>query len=456
MNGLDRYLLLVGAAAAIAGCGGDTAAGGSQAQAGTGGTGCSAGSESCACYGNSTCDAPLTCASHVCVNLGSGGSAQSGTNGGGNVPATSTPNGLQQLLPTQVASLRDPTGSCQGWTAEPEGGSAILEFQVDTTGSMVDSAPSTGGQSKWAVMQTALLQALSNLPAVWSVGLSFFSRPGGSGCYQGAQTVPIAPLTQQQLTALNNAIQARNAEGYTPTEAAYMFALGQVQAYSGNNKYIVLVTDGVPTIDRDGCTLGAGPQNTITAAEYSHLVSTMVTQTAATGVKTFVVGVPGSEDPQGAAYDPLYQLSLVAQAGGTQLPGCTPISGTSDGTRVNPRGTYCHYDMTQTTDLASGLISTLGTIAGRIVPCDYAVPSPPPGQVIDPNRVNMLYNDNAGNGTWYLILPNGDPNCDRGWQYTDGTKTQIHICQITCDEVQSNPLARLTLIFGCTSGVIPG
>jgi hypothetical protein len=297
-------------------------------------------------------------------------------------------------------------------------------------------------------MQDALPQALGNLPTAWAVGLSFFNRP--SGCYRGAQAVPIAPMTPQQLTALDDAIQARRANGYTPTEAAYMFALGQIQAYSGNNKYIVLVTDGVPTVDRDGCTLGSGPESTITAAEYTHLIDTVAAQTAATGVKTFVVGVPGSEDPQGAAYDPMYQLSLVAQAGGTQIAGCTPSSGTSDGETVNPRGTYCHYDMTQTTDFASGLINTIGTIAGGIVACDYQVPAPPAGQMIDPNRVNMVYDDGAGNS--FLVLPNSSASCDRGWQFTDSTNSAIHVCQITCDLVQANPQASITLTFGCITG----
>ncbi len=387
-----------------------------------------------------------------------GAKGTGGTGGGTFIPlnpngansAVNTPDGLAKLTPDQAAALKDAAGHCQGWSQEAEKGPAVLEFQVDVTGSMGEQAASTGGRSKWAVMQTALPQALSSLPNTWAVGLSFFNRP--SGCYRGRQAVPIAPLTQQQLTALDNAIQGRNADGYTPTEAAYMFALGQLQAYSGNNKYMVLVTDGVPTVDSDGCTLGSGPQNTITAAEYDHLINTVQTQTTATGVKTFVVGVPGSEDPQGADYDPMYQLSRVAQAGGTQQANCTPASGTSDGNRVNPRGTYCHYDMTQTTDFASGLINTIGTIATGIVSCDYQVPAAPAGQIIDPSRVNMVYDDGAGNS--YLVLPNTSANCDRGWQYTDSTNSAIHVCQITCDLIQANSQASITLTFGCQTGTV--
>jgi hypothetical protein len=214
-----------------------------------------------------------------------------------------------------------------------------------------------------------------------------------------------------------------------------------------------LVTDGVPTVNSDGCSLGTGNPS-ISQAEYDQFIATVAAQRDGTGVKTFVVGVPGSEDPQGAPYDPMYELSLLAEAGGTGIAGCASSSGTSSGTAVDPRGTYCHYDMTQAADFGTGLRSTISTIAGGIVTCDYTVPAPPAGQVINPDRVNMVYNDNAGNGTWYLILPNTDATCDRGWQYTDATKTAIHICDITCQEVQANPNARITLMFGCVAGNI--
>jgi hypothetical protein len=77
------YLLLLGASAAIGGCGGGDLGGEPSAGGGTGGVGCPAGSEGCACYGNDTCNAGLTCASHLCVSLASGGSGQGGVSPGG-------------------------------------------------------------------------------------------------------------------------------------------------------------------------------------------------------------------------------------------------------------------------------------------------------------------------------------------------------------------------------------
>lgn len=50
--------------------------------------GCPIGSETCACYGNGTCNQGLTCASTVCVNLGTAGSGGAGGNpgSGGSAP----------------------------------------------------------------------------------------------------------------------------------------------------------------------------------------------------------------------------------------------------------------------------------------------------------------------------------------------------------------------------------
>jgi hypothetical protein len=363
-------------------------------------------------------------------------------------------NGLAPLSADRAAQLT--AAACQGWSAEPEGGPAVVEFQIDTTQSMTETNwPSTHGQSKWAALQAAMPQAFAALPSTWAVGLSFFAKPL-TGCYQGSQAVPIAPLTDQQRTALNNAVAAKTPGGYTPTEAAYVFALGQIQAYSGSagKRYIVLETDGVPTVNRDGCTVaGQGNSIAISPQEYSHVVATVGSDTASTGVKTFVVGVPGSEDPQGASYDPMYELSLIAQAGGTAKAGCTASSGTVTPNGVNPRGTYCHYDMTQATDFATALVQTIGTIAGQVVSCNYQVPPAPAGQSIDPAKVNMIYDDGSGNK--YLVEKDPNANCQVGWHYTDATNQNIEICSTTCSLLQQNPLASISLTFGCSTVEVP-
>jgi hypothetical protein len=363
-----------------------------------------------------------------------------------------TADGLAPLTPDQANSLT--AAACQGWQGEPEKGPAVLVFQIDTTTSMTQTAPSTGGQSKWAALQAAMPTAFAALPDSWAVGLSFFARPINGGCYQGVQSVPIAPLTAAQRTALNQAVQNFQPGGYTPTEAAYVFALSQIQSMSGS-RYIVLETDGVPTVNSDGCTVAGNGGNNIAISdqEYSHLIATVGSNTASTGVKTFVVGVPGSEDPQGATYDPMYKLSQLAVAGGTAKAGCTPASGTPTGNTVNPRGTYCHYDMTQSTNFGADLIATLGTIQGQVVSCIYTVPAAPAGQTISSNQTNMIYDDGAGQK--YLVQQNTTATCDVGWHFTDATNQTIEICATTCAKLQANPQASVSLTFGCVTNQIP-
>ena len=81
---LSLALLTLGSA-----CGGSSqsatvsSSGGASAGAvGTGGATCQPGQEGCACYGNDTCNAGLTCASHLCVRFGTGGSGAIGGSSG--------------------------------------------------------------------------------------------------------------------------------------------------------------------------------------------------------------------------------------------------------------------------------------------------------------------------------------------------------------------------------------
>ena len=57
--------------------------------------GCPVGTETCSCYPNDTCNAGLTCASRLCVNLGTGGSGTGGSGGGSGDAGVSDVPGTQ-------------------------------------------------------------------------------------------------------------------------------------------------------------------------------------------------------------------------------------------------------------------------------------------------------------------------------------------------------------------------
>lgn len=384
--------------------------------------------------------------------------------GAGSVPqnAQDTVNGTVPISADTAASLN--TNKCQQGKESPKGsGPPILEFVIDASGSMGEDPANPAdpnSPSKWEVFTQSIPSVFGALPAEFAVGVSFYNKSRSTCPFALNQAVPIAPLTPAQQATISDRITRTQPNGYTPTYNAWLGGVEAVTSwqrpagYESSPEYVVLITDGVPTVQKDGCTT----QSPISQNEYDGQIKLIRDQTVAlaaqgTPVKTFVVGVVGSENPQDAAYDPLYMLSQIAEAGGTAAPaGCVSKSGTPAGDTVNPRGTYCHFDLSQAADFATALSQSIGTIAQSVISCDYAVPPPPSGQQIDPDQVVLEFNDGAGN--YSLILKNTSDTCDKGWQFANANNNQIHICGSTCDLIQNNPNAELTLIFGCTTGQI--
>ena len=87
---------------------------------------CPVGAESCTCGNNNTCNAGLTCASHICVNLGTGGNGAAGgttsnatTSAGGssNAGASATTGGSTATVGgTGTGGYGVPGQSCNGMT----------------------------------------------------------------------------------------------------------------------------------------------------------------------------------------------------------------------------------------------------------------------------------------------------------------------------------------------------
>jgi hypothetical protein len=341
----------------------------------------------------------------------------------------------------------------------PQGGTPpIFEFVIDASGSMGDPSNPANQNSatKWAVFTQAIPAVFQSLPANFAVGVSYYNKPQ-QGCFAQNQAVPVGILTANQQTLISASLRNTRPQNYTPTYNAWLAGLNTLTAwqapagYVTSPRYIILITDGVPTVNRDGC----ATQNPITQTEYDAQIGLIQTAGQQAGVKTFVVGVVGSEDPQGATYDPRFKLSQLAVVGGTATAGCVPVTGTLVGnpsTSVNPPGTYCHFDLSQAADLGAALTSSLGSIAQSAISCNYAVPAPASGKTIDPASTVLVYND--GNGNYSLVLQNTSGTCNKGWRFTDATNSQIEICATTCSVLQQNPAASLQLIFGCNAGQI--
>jgi hypothetical protein len=241
----------------------------------------------------------------------------------------------------------------------------------------------------------------------------------------------------------------------TPSEDAWRFAANYVQTFTGlsanyaaSNRYVVVLTDGVPTLGQN-CTDTAGCNQGVSVAQYQTYIDAVGMAYAATGLQTYVIGIPGSEDvsqvtcTNGAVeYDPRTKLSEVAVAGGTAPAGCST---------AGPN--WCHMDLTNpNTNLVTELTAAIDRIISAVASCRYhvAVPSDP-NSPVDYDQAELRYY--IGGGVAYRVLLRND-GCPTtaGWDYTDTTYTSIVLCSDTCSTVQADPQARIELYFGCLSG----
>ena len=321
--------------------------------------------------------------------------------------------------------------SCVGQTAGTEAVPAVLQLVVDTSGSMDQDAPGTR-DSKWSVTRDALLGAVEDMPTNTSVGVVFYPDVpiSASTCFDEQADVPIERLEgdgSSQRRRIESAFDRQSPDGGTPTHDAYRYAHSQLAATNAiGARFAVVITDGTPTFS-----LGCEGTGLVSDPVDPAPLVTEAQRARAQGVSTFVIGSPGSEGARES-------LSRMAEAGGTARPGCS---------HAGP--TYCHFDMTESGDFATDLREALGTISGLTLSCAYDIPAPPSGQLLDPNRVNVLFTPTGASPE--RIGKTESSSCNEGWQYSeDGS--QVLLCGTTCDRVKASN-GTLSLEFGCATRV---
>jgi hypothetical protein len=310
---------------------------------------------------------------------------------------------------------------CAKSTATAKAQPAVLELVVDTSGSM-NQRPPNGTQTKWVSTRDSLVTALGTIPDGNALGLFFYpGNAGGATCIDSTPTVPIAALEATHRQTLLDRLNGQRTNGGTPTHDAYMVGLNElVTSTLPGNKYLVLITDGAPTYSIN-C-VGDGQ----TQVDSTALIQ-QVQNAAGGGIKTFVIGSPGSEPARG-------DLSRMATVGMTPQPNCSD---------TGPN--YCHFDMTTQTDLATALKNALSAITGQVLTCNYALPQPGAGQTLDLRKVNVRHNG--------ADIPKdpSDADCNTGWNYSPDKK-QIILCGDKCNEVKSQG-GDIEIVFGCATKV---
>jgi hypothetical protein len=389
-------------------------------------------------------------------NLGNGGAPINLGQGGGPVSVGGA-GGITGASGTSVNDLRKM--ACDGWSSEPESLPSLLQFVVDTSGSMGDMTPATMGQTKWARTRTALLSSLEKLPASVGLGMLFYPNMDTRGgatqqavttCVRTDAIIPIALLgaaNSMQRSRLAAGINGIMPQSYTPTYDAYTsgVTLGLLPSKLPGKRFMVLITDGAPTLAA-GCVMppgmgggrpGGGMGGGATPVDPAPIVAA-IQAAHGQGIQTFVIGSPGSEESINGTDARVAWLSKAARAGGTATAGCSD-SGPN----------FCHIDLTQSSNFAAALEQSLAKIAGVAVQCSYELPSPSNGQVLDTNAINVIYS--AGSGAQTVIGRSGDANCTDGWKLNGN---QVELCSNTCSQVKADSGAGIELLFGCLS-VVP-
>jgi hypothetical protein len=388
--------------------------------------------------------------------IGNGGTTGNNTLGGG-ANSNTDPNlvgGVVQLSDDQVTAIE--TSACNAWAIEPESVPGKLQLVVDVSSSM-GWTPDGGdtGATKWEITRDALVEAVCGvngpgLGAGMAVGLMFYpnminenvSRTAvdQSVCLNLGGITPMDTLGDNGANTHRTLLRQRLTQAVlgrgTPTADAYEYALNHIAlspeqlAFPGDT-YMLLITDGMPTLQY-GCFNPAGSLQNLPGDEVVELVDGAFNQ----GVKTFIIGSPGSEE--GLAW-----LSMAAFLGGTGKVGCNPNAGAA--------GPLCHMDMTAAEDFSTALREGLSQVVAAVSSCKYEIPASSADglQTVDPNKVSPIIS--FSNGSTELVTrdnANG-ANCTEGYYLVSAT--QLQLCPNTCARFQADATATMQLVFGCAT-----
>jgi hypothetical protein len=370
---------------------------------------------------------------------GTGGSSGSGAAGGTGGNAGTGIAGVGGGIAIDAGGQSD-GGGCAYASVKSDLLPANLLFVVDRSGSMNCNLPPITDSvtcertpvqadltqdNKWKVVTRVIKNGFAALPSTASAGLAFFNNDDYCGV-NSTPSVAIRRVDAAQISALGAGLDgAPTPKGGTPIVGALMVAYRHLheQAKVTGNKFVVLLSDGAESCDKDQVPL----------------LLQKVPEALSVNIRTFVIGAPGSEPARAI-------LSEIAHLGGTATR-----ADCAHGGAVADRGD-CHFDMTTSQSLSEDLARTFSEISGQALGCEFDLPlGQPGGGPIDLNRVNVRYK--RGDGSEISVLKDADRPCDSGadgWQYTADQK-KIVLCGSICQEVKNDASAQVDIVLGCQS-----
>ncbi len=344
------------------------------------------------------------------------------------------PDDIATYMPPDARPVRPPDADCGGVSVALTRRNATVILVIDRSGSMADAT--TDGQPKWDALRTALQMSLPRLGDDLSVGMTFFPAapaPRDSGAYTPEEvcTVPRALELEPAPARIPLILDRFNTTlpgGPTPT----MLALRLVRDwYLGHpdlvgDRYVILATDGGPncnlTADYTTCRCTGGPSLCSPSNTFARIncldappAIAEVRSLAAMSVRTFVIGLNGTQDFADVLND-------MADAGGRPRGGMTR-----------------YYNATSATEL----VSELGRVTQALADCTLRLDAAPP----DPNLVDVRLDGHS------LYR---DVRHMNGWDWSDETHREIIFHGPTCDEIHgSSGGSRLAAAFGCPAPTPP-
>lgn len=332
--------------------------------------------------------------------------------------------------PNDGGSNVDPDAACAATSMESKAVPPAVMFQLDLSGSMQcrptesgDCGTNAGIESRWHILREALKQALDSLPPDTLVGVMHYPHAFAIPGCATASMIDAAPkpLTNAHKADIRAKLDALTPVGGTATHQAMVDAYVELQKLQDSNKFIVLATDGEASM----CVQCQVPPFCNMQTDNQAMVQGVEQVRQNDNVRTFVIGVPGSENFRTI-------LSQMAKAGGTGKAGC----GTDD----------CHFDMTTSPEnFGESIAQVLGEISQQLLGCVYSIPEQDGS--FDPGQVNVRFTE----GGVETDIPR-DPSKQDGWDYTPDGK-QIELFGPTCDKVKASQQGRLDILFGCPTVV---
>jgi hypothetical protein len=316
--------------------------------------------------------------------------------------------------------------ACASATEKAELAPVYLVFLLDESGSMGDGKNGNRTQ-KWDPV-TSALNAFFADPASAGIVASLSLFPLNQNMTTGASDSSLAPACDASAyvtpvvmpTPLPDATTFKEAiakvdppnEFGTPTLPAIVGTIQYAESLlaedSTRKVAVVMVTDGEPTeCKSNDSTKTNNIRNTAAAAA-----------AVADHLPTYVIGVG----------EKLESLKSIATGGGT--------------------GDAFIVSLNDPEQTRTDLLDAINLIRGESISCELAIPAPPTGKTLDPNKVNVHFAGASGGDV--SLRYGAECTGQTQWRYDSAAApTKILLCDDTCKTIKAEPKGSLGVEFAC-------